>query len=88
MGHDSLNNTLGLFIERALWFGKQQKMTVSRFLDWFTSYLAVEDREFILAALPFFKEEHKKVEKILCSLLEEDFHNRKKNSYCKFENYT
>jgi hypothetical protein len=67
-----------LFINQATWFGKERKMTVCRFLDWFTGYLAVQDRRFILEALPFFQREHQQAEEILCALLETDFRKRQK----------
>lgn len=77
-GYDAIEPDVALFIDRATWFGRERKMTVYQFLDWFTGYLDVEDRRFILEALPFFHKEHQKAEKILCTLLETDFRNKQK----------
>ncbi|MFP7754442.1 hypothetical protein ACLG6S_07280 [Thermodesulfobacteriota bacterium B35] len=69
---------LKLFIDRAAWFASEHTMTVHQFLDWFTGYLEVGDRRFIVDALPFFQEDHLRAERILCSLLETDFRRKHK----------
>jgi len=77
-GADSFDSDIALFLKLALWFAEKQKMTVDKFLYWFTSYLSKADEKYFASIFPFFNKEQAAAEEILCEILKKDFRIQRK----------
>lgn len=67
-----------LFIDLAVWYAEKRDMTVHQFLIWFTSCLSSIKSDDCKKMFPFFLEEQREAEVVLCDLLSRDFVKKQK----------